>query len=64
MKPFEVVYLSDNLPGLGLTKGQPGVVLDVYYSPSLAYEVEFCDDEGNTILSLALSPEQLKSEVN
>ncbi|QLR79334.1 DUF4926 domain-containing protein [Citrobacter freundii] len=57
--PLDVVFLNVDLPGFGLTKGQVGAVIDVYHSPSLAYEVEFCDEEGKTIASLALSPEQL-----
>lgn len=59
LSPFDVVFLKENLPESGLIKGQAGVILDVYHSPSLAYEVEFCDTDGKTILCLALSPDQL-----
>nr|HAT2256754.1 DUF4926 domain-containing protein [Citrobacter freundii] len=62
LSPLDVVFLNVNLPGDGLTKGQVGAVIDVYYSPSLAYEVEFCDKEGKTIASLALSSEQLTKD--
>ncbi|EFE07205.1 DUF4926 domain-containing protein [Citrobacter youngae] len=59
LSPLDVVFLNVDLPGFGLTKGQIGAVIDVYHSPSLAYEIEFCDEEGKTIASLALLPEQL-----
>lgn len=38
---LDVVFLNVDLPAVGLTKGQIGAVIDVYHSPSLAYEVEF-----------------------
>ena len=60
LSPFDIIFLNENMPELGLVKGQKGVILDVYNSPSLAYEVEFCDKEGKTLLCLALSPEQLR----
>ena len=37
-----------------------GAVIDVYTEPALAYEVEFCDALGRTIVQLALLPEQLR----
>ena len=62
---LDVVFLNVDLPAVGLTKGQIGaVIIDVYHSPSLAYEVEFCDEEGKTIVSLALSPEQLTKDLS
>ncbi|WP_080975425.1 DUF4926 domain-containing protein [Citrobacter koseri] len=61
---LDVVFLNVDLPAVGLTKGQIGAVIDVYHSPSLAYEVEFCDEEGKTIVSLALSPEQLAKDLS
>lgn len=64
MKLFDAVYLNDDLPNQGLAKGQAGVILDVYHSPTLAYEVEFCDNDGKTISCLALSPEQLSQTLD
>lgn len=56
---FEVVVLVVDIPDEGLTKGQIGTIVDIYTSPSLAYEVEFCDKQGRTVALLALEPEQL-----
>lgn len=64
LSPFDVVFLKENLPEAGLIKGQSGVILDVYNSPILAYEVEFSDNDGKTLLCLALSPEQLSQSLN
>ncbi|MDU4094040.1 MAG: DUF4926 domain-containing protein [Pantoea sp.] len=63
LSPYDVVFLNEDMPDLGLTKGQQGVILDVYHSPSPAYEVEFCDKEGNTLLCLALSPDKLSQDL-
>lgn len=63
LSPLDVVFLNIDLPNLGLVKGQTGVIIDVYNSPSLAYEVEFCDDEGKTIALLALPPDQLRQDL-
>jgi hypothetical protein len=57
---FDVVILNADLPEQGLVKGMTGAIIDVYSSPSVAYEVEFCDQHGRTIASLALTPEQLQ----
>jgi hypothetical protein len=32
----------------------------VFEKPSVAYEIEFCDDSGNTLATIALKPEQLR----
>jgi hypothetical protein len=58
--PYDVVVLVNDMPDKGLTKGMIGTVVHVYSTPSLAYEVEFCDQQGRTIVSLALVPEQLQ----
>ncbi|WP_119824148.1 DUF4926 domain-containing protein [Rahnella variigena] len=57
---FDVVILNADLPDEGLVKGMTGAIIDVYSSPSMAYEVEFCDQQGRTIASVALAPEQLQ----
>jgi hypothetical protein len=56
---FEVVVLVGDIPDQGLTKGQIGTIVDIYTTPSLSYEVEFCDKQGRTVALLALDPEQL-----
>ena len=57
---FDVVVLGVDIPHAGLTRGMTGAVIEVFRSPTLAYEVEFCDQQGRTIGSLALAPEQLQ----
>lgn len=57
---FDAVILNTDLPDEGLVKGMTGAIIDVYSSPSMAYEVEFCDQQGRTIASVALAPEQLQ----
>ena len=57
---FDVVILNADLPDEGLVKGMTGAIIDVYSSPSMAYEVEFCDQQGRTIACVALAPEQLQ----
>jgi uncharacterized membrane protein YkoI len=41
-----------------LRRGQVGVIVEVYNNGA-AYEVEFSDDDGETVAMLALKPEQL-----
>lgn len=57
--PFDVVTLKVDLPSEKLYRGMQGVVIDIYEEPEKAYEVEFCDDEGNTISQIALLPDQI-----
>lgn len=61
--PLDVVFLKTDLPDVGLLKGQIGVIIDTYHCPSLAYEVEFCDDDGKTIALLALPPDKLSKDL-
>lgn len=68
MKLYDVVELQYDLLEDNLRKGAQGTIIEVFEKPLLAYEVEFCDLEGNTlhtkdrqsILELALPPEALK----
>jgi len=56
---LEVVVLAQDLPDEGLTKGMIGTVVHVFEVPTLAYLVEFCDEEGRTIALPTLLPVQL-----
>jgi len=56
MKLFDVVMLREDLPTEGLRKGQTGAIVEVFEG---AFEVEFCDDEGQTLAEVALKPEQI-----
>lgn len=56
---FDVVILAEDLPEEGLTKGMIGTIVVVFENPTLAYLVEFCDEEGRTIALPDLLPEQV-----
>lgn len=63
MKSFsllDVVVLIEDMPSMGLKAGMKGVVVHIFSIPIVAYEVEFCDNQGQTITTLALRPEQLE----
>lgn len=57
---FDVVVLTEDIPGEGLRAGMEGAIVEVYSLPIEGYEVEFCDAEGHTVAQLALSPDQFQ----
>lgn len=59
---FDVVVLTEDIPGEGLRAGMQGAIIEVYSLPVEGYEVEFCDAEGRTVAQLALSPDQFNIE--
>ena len=59
MKLFDVVALAADLPEEGLKAGAEGTIIDVYERPEPAYEVEFSDDDGSTIATVALPADRL-----
>lgn len=56
---FDAVTLNEDLPEHNLQAGMIGVIIDVYTESEEAYEVEFCNDHGETIEMLALLPYQI-----
>ena len=44
---FDTVALVEDVPELGLTAGEVGAVVEVL-SDGAAFEVEFCDNSGET----------------
>jgi hypothetical protein len=60
MKINDTVQLVVNLPNDGLYAGAIGVVVDQYTTPNVAYEIEFCGEDGETIAQVALKPDQFK----
>ena len=54
---LDTVALVDDLPGRKLKRGEVRTVVEVL-APGV-YEVEFCDDEGQTYAELALRSDQL-----
>lgn len=57
---FETIVLVENIPEKNLTKGMVGAIVEIYQTPDLAYEVEFCDWSGRTIALAVLLPNQIK----
>jgi hypothetical protein len=55
---FDVVELSVDLPEENLTRGTQGTIMECYEDGT--YEVEFMDDEGETLALGAVSPEQVR----
>ncbi|MEV6850004.1 DUF4926 domain-containing protein [Actinoplanes sp. NPDC051411] len=60
MKLYDVVRLMVDLPDEGLSAGAVGAVVHVFEKPNLAYEVEFADEDGQTIAQLPLTPAQIQ----
>jgi hypothetical protein len=58
-KEFDGVVLLQDMPEEGLKKGMIGTVVLCFDTPEIAYEVEFCDENGEAIAELALRPEQI-----
>jgi len=54
---FDGVRLLVDLPDHGLKRGAVGTVLMIHTSPSLAYEVEFMEAEGDTF---AIEPDKIE----
>ena len=57
IKLLDTVALLEDLPERRLKRGEVGTVVEIL-APD-AYEVEFCDDEGQTYAELALRGEQI-----
>ncbi len=54
---LDTVALVEDLPDRKLKRGEVGTVVEIL-APGV-YEVEFCDDEGQTYAELALRGDQL-----
>lgn len=57
MKLLDVVALLENLPELGLYRGQVGTIVEEY-EPQV-FEVEFSDNEGKSYAIETLNEKQL-----
>ena len=54
---LDTVALLEDLPQRDLSRGEVGTIVELL-APDV-YEVEFCDDDGQTYAELALRSEQL-----
>jgi hypothetical protein len=57
MKLLDIVALTQDLPGLNLSKGQVGTIVELY-EPTV-FEVEFVDPQGKTYAVETLNANQL-----
>ncbi|HHR5902345.1 TPA: DUF4926 domain-containing protein [Providencia alcalifaciens] len=58
---FDVVVLTEDISECNLKSGMVGAIVDIYSEPEEAYEVEFCDGDGQTICMLPLYDHQIKA---
>lgn len=58
IKLFDVVTAAEALPESGIRAGMTGTVVDVY--PDGNVEVEFCNQDGETLAMVPLRPSQIK----
>jgi hypothetical protein len=59
-KELDVVRLATDLPDEGLAAGAVGTVVHIFRTPSTAYEVEFVDEEGETLAMATLAEDALE----
>lgn len=57
---YDVVRLVSDLKSKGLKAGTRGAIVMVYPSDPPEYEIEFVDDEGNTLAIETLKEEQIE----
>jgi hypothetical protein len=60
IKDFDIVEVINDIPEKGVRAGMRGAVIDIHHEPCLAYEVEFSDESGQTIMEAALLSEQIR----
>jgi hypothetical protein len=56
----QVVRATKDLPEEKVRKGMVGAVFEVFEAPRRAFEVEFTDSEGRTVLLATLTEEDLE----
>jgi len=62
LNDLDVVSLKSDLPNIGLEKGARGTIVHIHHVPNVAYEVEFCNDDGETIAMIPLLENQISLE--
>ena len=56
---LDTIIVSKDYPNYGIKKGDTGVIVMIHTKPNLAYEVEFSDEVGRTIVSFPIREEEL-----
>jgi len=62
LKDHDVIKINCDLSDKVL-KGAVGAIVMVFEHPSLAYEVEFLDEEGYTIDICTINPQQIEEVI-
>lgn len=57
---LDTVIAAANFPEHKVLAGDLGAIIEIYATPSLAYEVEFVNPDGSTRALLTLAPSQLR----
>jgi hypothetical protein len=57
---LDTVVTVSNFPEHKVLAGDVGAIVEIYDTPSLAYEVEFVNPGGNTRALLTLAPSQVR----
>ena len=60
-RELELVELVEDLPEYQVSKGELGVAVEVFDSPTEAHDIEFVDDSGRTSrFAYSVRPDQLR----
>ena len=57
---LDTVIAAANFPEHKVLAGDLGAIVEIYTTPSLAYEVEFVNPDGSTRALLTLAPFQVR----
>jgi hypothetical protein len=60
MQLFDTVEVTCDVPEEGVRKGMIGAIVEVFEVPTPAFEVEFTDSDGRTVVLATLPGSQLK----
>ncbi|KKK05124.1 DUF4926 domain-containing protein [Micromonospora sp. HK10] len=60
MDPYDLVELKEALPEENPPAGAVGTIVHVFHRPELAYEIEFTDEDGRTVSSVAVTPDRIR----
>jgi Domain of unknown function (DUF4926) len=60
-KLLDTVATVRDIPEFGIKAGDVGVIVETFTDPEEAYEVEFCNANGETIATVSLLPSQMIS---